>query len=211
MPYNTKPEYQRYQRYYTDLTHLIKKKEVVIYTELILTLVAIAVFGYFALRPTFLAITTLVKDIESSQQIDSQLQTKINSLNEAQKKLSLLENRDLVNVALPLDSDLSQLLYQLEYLVTSQGLTVRNLSLDPVVLNGVPKSNEIAFSLGANGNLGNVNLLLSSLEDLKRVVTIDNAVITKNKTENATNEQAAAGDINVNITGRAYFQPLTTK
>jgi Tfp pilus assembly protein PilO len=211
MPYNTKPEYHRYQRYYTDLSHLIKKKEVVVYTELILTLLAVAVFGYFALRPTFLAISTLVKDIQSSQQIDSQLQTKINSLNEAQKKLSLLENRDLVNVALPLDSNLNQLLYQLEYLVTAQGLTVRNLSLDPVVLNGIPKSNEIAFSLGVNGSLGNVNQLLSSLEDLKRVITIDNAVITKNKTEAATNEQTTAGDINVNITGRAYFQPLETK
>jgi Tfp pilus assembly protein PilO len=211
MPYNTKPEYHRYQRYYTDLTHLVKKKEVVVYTELILTLLTIAVFGYFALRPTFLTISTLIKEIESNKQIDSQLQAKINALNEAQKKLSLLENRDLVNVALPQDTELNQLLYQLEYLVTAQGLTVRNLSLDPVVINGIPKTNEITFSIGATGNLGNINLLLSSLEDLKRIITIDNAVITKTKVENATNEQAALGDINVNITGRAYFQPQGTK
>ena len=211
MPYNLKPEYHRYQRYYTDLTHLVKKKEVVVYTELILTLLAIAIFGYFALRPTFLAISTLIKEIESKKQIDNQLQTKINALYEAQKKLSLLDNRDLVNVALPLDADLNQLLYQLEYLVTAQGLTVRNLSLDPIVLNGVPKTNEIAFSLGAGGSLGDINLLLSSLEDLKRVITIDNAVISKNKSENTNSEQTVQSDMNVSISGRAYFLPQGTK
>jgi Tfp pilus assembly protein PilO len=207
MPYNPKTEYHRYQRYYTDLTHLIKKKEVVIYTELILTLLAIAIFGYFALRPTFLTISTLIKEIESQKQIDSQLQTKINALNEAQKKLSLLENRDLVDIALPQDSGLNQLLYQLEYLATAQGVTIRNLSLDSVVINGIPKTNELVFSLGASGSLDNINLLLSSLEDLKRVITVDNATITKSKTENVTEEQVNLGAINVNISGRAYFQP----
>ena len=211
MPYNTKTEYRRYQRYYTDLTHLIKKKEVVVYTELILSLIAIAVFGYFALRPTFLTISTLIKEIENKKQIDSQLQTKINALNEAQKKLSLLENRDLVDIALPQDSGLNQLLYQLEYLATMQGLTVRSLSLESVVINGVPKTNEIIFSMGASGNLENINFLLSSLEDLKRVITIDNTTITKNKTENVTEEQVALGAIGVNISGRAYFQPQGAK
>lgn len=207
MPYNPKTEYHRYQRYYTDLTHLIKKKEVVVYVELILTLAAIAIFGYFALKPTFLAISTLVKEIENKKQIDSQLQTKINALNEAQKKLSLLENRDLVNEALPQDSGLNQLLYQLEYLVTVQGLTVRNLSLDSVVINGTPKTNEITFSLGVIGNLENINLLLSSLEDLKRTITIGSANITKTKTELGAKDESTTGTINANINGRAYFLP----
>jgi Tfp pilus assembly protein PilO len=118
-----------------------------------------------------------------------------------------LENRDLVDIALPQDSGLNQLLYQLEYLATAQGVTIRNLSLDSVVINGIPKTNELVFSLGASGSLDNINLLLSSLEDLKRVITVDNATITKSKTENVTEEQVNLGAINVNISGRAYFQP----
>lgn len=211
MPFNPKTEYHRYRHYFVDIRRLYQKREVVVYTGLTLTLLTIAFFGVFALKPTIVTIASLLKEQQSKKQIDRELQTKINALASAQANYALMENSlPLVDDALPAEPSLSQIVYQLEILVQQEGLTITSLAFEPVTLVGEPKEKRIAkkvpgpstlsFSLSLTGNFENLTRLVSSLEQLRRIVTIDSLTFTQRKGE----EEKIMG---LNLSGKVYFLP----
>lgn len=211
MPFNPKTEYHRYRHYFVDIRRLYQKREVVVYTGLTLTLLTIAFFGVFALKPTIVTIASLLKEQQSKKQIDRELQTKINALASAQTNYSLMENSlPLVDDALPAEPSLSQIVYQLEILVQQEGLTITSLAFEPVTLVGEPKEkrvakkvpgpNTLSFSLSLTGNFENLTRLVSSLEKLRRIVTIDSLTFTQRRGE----EEKIMG---LNLSGKVYFLP----
>ncbi len=209
MPFNPKTEYHRYQHYFVDIRRLYQKREVVVYTGLTLTLLTIAFFGVFALKPTIVTIASLVKEQQSKKQIDRELQTKINALASAQANYTLMENSlPLVDDALPAEPSLSQIVYQLEILVQQEGLTITSLAFEPVTLVGEPKEQRVAkkvpgpstlsFSFSLTGNFENLTRLVSSLEQLRRIVTIDSLTFTQR-----TSEEGQV--MSLNLSGKVYF------
>jgi len=206
MPFNTQTEYHRYQRYFTNISRLYQKREVKIYTGLIMTFATISFFALFALRPTITTIASLIQELEIQKQIDSQLQAKINTLGQAQKNYSQLTNASLIEEAIPTQSGIEQLLYNLEYLIKQQGLTIRSLSFNPIVLNGIPKENQIGFSIAISGSKDALNQLLDSFYSLRRVITIDSTTFSKSQAIEKTEGTAqTSSEINLNLSGSAYF------
>lgn len=207
MAFNTRTEYHRYQRYFTNISRLYQRREVKVYTSLILTFMAIIFFSFFAIRPTVKTIASLIQEIEVQKKIDTQLQTKITNLGQAQKNYSQLTKASLIEEALPTQIGTEQLLYNLEYLVTQEGVNIRSLSFEPIVINGVPKEDKIGFSLAVTGSKEVLDLFLNSLENLRRVVTVDSVSFNKSQ-KIAEAETASTGntsDITLNIAGSAYF------
>lgn len=211
MPFDPRTEYHRYRRYFVDIRRLYQKREVIIYTGLTLSLLTIAFFGLFALKPTIITIVSLVKEAQEKRQIDNQLQTKINSLSSAQTNFALAGNSlSLVDDALPGDPFPSQILYQLEFLIQQEGLTVRSLAIEPVTLLGEAKEKKtekkisgpdwVGFSISLSGNFENLSKFVSSLEKLRRLVTIDSLTFSQSKSE----EEKL---MNLNISGKTYFLP----
>jgi Tfp pilus assembly protein PilO len=206
MPFNTQTEYHRYQRYFTNISRLYQKREVKIYMGLILTFATITFFAIFALRPTITTIASLIQELETQKQIDNQLQTKINALGQAQKNYNQLANAFLIEDALPTQSGLEQLLYNLEYLIKQNGLTIRSLSFNPIVINGIPTENQIGFAISVSGSKDSLNQLLDSFYNLRRVITIDSTTFSKSqKILEAEGDTQKSSDINLNISGSAYF------
>ncbi|MFZ5365752.1 MAG: type 4a pilus biogenesis protein PilO [Patescibacteria group bacterium] len=211
MPFDPRTEYHRYRRYFVDIRRLYQKKEIIIYTGLTLSLLTIAFFGIFALKPTVITIASLIKEVQNKREIDRQLQTKINALTSAQTNFALAGNSlTLIDDALPGDPFPSQILYQLEFLAQQEGLTVRSLAVEPVTLLGeakektpgkkIPGPDWVSFSLSLSGNFENLSKFVSSLEKLRRLVTIDSLTFAQSKSE----EEKV---MSLSISGKTYFLP----
>lgn len=209
MPFDPRSGYRRYHRYFVDVRSLYKKREVIIYTGLTLSFLAIAFFGVFALRPTLMTIASLIREVQDKKMIDQQLQTKINSLTLAQINFASIENSlSLIDEALPTDPFLSQILPYFEFLTQQEELTIRSIALEPVVIKGKigkekskskkPGPNQAGFIMTLSGNFENLIRFVSSLEKVRRIITIDSATFTQTKTEET---QA----INLTISGKAYY------
>lgn len=201
---------RRYQRYFVDLRALYQRKDVVIYTGLTLSLFAVAFFGLFALRPTLVTIASLTKEIRSKRETEQKLQTKINDLRQAQINYAQVASSVyLVNQALPTNSSLPEIIYQIEGLAQKNNLTLNSLTFMPVdIINKNPKqksvsktfspASEIGFDLTIKGNYENIKAFLDSLEKLRRIIIVDSFRLNQTKVEEETT-------MNLNLAGRAFY------
>lgn len=183
MAFDWRTEYHRYHRYFVKVKGLYDKREVVVYTGLILTLLTISFFALFAIKPTVTTIAQLFKEIERKREVDQKLQTKINTLRQAQTNYSLVSNKlALIDQALPQEPELTNLIYQLEILAQQNNVQLRSLRFEPAYLLGgetkIKKKIDVypslAFNLSFTGEFENVYNFLDSLEDLRRNLDFEN-------------------------------------
>lgn len=207
----------RYQRYFVDLRTLYQKREIVVYTGLILSLFAIAFFALFALKPTFVTIAALYKEIQVKKELNEKLQNKINTLRQAQINYAQVANSiHIVNDALPPNPALSEIIYPLEGLAQRANLNLTTISFSPVNLEGknpqektLPKTSlgnaqEVKFDLSLRGDYKNIKLFLDSLEKLRRIIIIDSFILNKTKIEETST-------MTLNLSGRAFYLPKEVK
>lgn len=179
MAFDWRTEYHRYHRYFLSTKALYKKREVVVYTGIILTLASITFFAFFAIKPTVTTIAGLIKEIDNKRVIDQKLQTKINSLRQAQTNYTLISDKlILIDQVLPQEPDLINLIYQIEVLAQKNNVTIKSVAFGPSYLLGKEESKKkvsqhpaINFSLGLSGDFENINNFTTSLENLRRSIS----------------------------------------
>lgn len=208
MPLKFKADYRTYKRYFVNVQHLYKRRDVVVYTGLTLSLLAIAFFGLFALRPTIATIAALIKEIDQKREIEVKLEKKLETLRTASTNYSLVADaRVLVEETLPEKPYLAQLVYQLEGLAQELGLAINSLGFDEVALLGKrqkakPKKiagpSEIAFSISLTGNYPALSSFLASLEELRRTIKVTSFGFSMSQKEEIE-------IIRLSITGKAHF------
>lgn len=87
------------------------------YLELSLTFVTIIFFGWFALRPTFNTISELLGDLESLEEVNQKLDSKIDALAAAQIVYEEAEPRlELLSQSLPEKPEVSEFMARVEIL-----------------------------------------------------------------------------------------------
>jgi Tfp pilus assembly protein PilO len=182
--------YHRYQRYFTNINFLYRKKKVRVYTGVILSLLTIAFFAFFAIRPTLITIASLVREIKDKQIITQKLQEKINALAQAQEEQTAVSSElPLIEEALPQQPNLSFFIRQLETLSVQSGVSLRTIQFNRVNLKrraaskSEPNSPEtkkeagverpqITFTLSASGDYQNLKSFLQNLENLRRLIVV---------------------------------------
>ena len=185
MAFDWRTEYHRYHRYFLNTQNLYQRRDVVVYTGIILTLATITFFSFFAIKPTVTTIAGLVKEIDSKKTIDQKLQTKINSLRQAQTNYSLISDKlTLVDQVLPQEPDLIDLVYQIEVLAQRNNVTIKSVAFGPSYLLGKEESKKkisqypaINFSLSLTGDFESINSFAASLENLRRSIGTENFTI----------------------------------
>lgn len=170
-------------------------------TTLIFTLVALIVFGLFAISPTITTIVNLRKQLDDSQAIDQSLQTKITALQNLQTQYTQI-NKDLpiLYAALPQEPQASLLVAQIETLVHQTQLTVVQFHITQVQIAPVPSSKSPAtfmFTLQVSGGYNDMIKFSSTLSQFNRLVTLQSISITKDSRNNS---------LMLNIQGRGYYQ-----
>jgi len=189
--------YFRYQRYFLNVYNLYKKrKDVKMFLEILLSLSAIAIFGVFALRPTFLTIAQLLRQIQEKEDIIIQMDQKIANLSAAQR-LFIQEATSiaLLNEAVPNQANPDSFVRQIEAAVNRTNVSVIGMSISEVSLVGEPEikkvkdtgdfpteASQMSVSVSMSGSYQPLTSFLSDLENLLRPLLIDsvslNAIAT---------------------------------
>ncbi len=171
-------------------------------TTLIFTVVAIIVFGAFAISPTISTIVELQKQLQDSQYVHEQLQTKINNLNHLQVQYTAMSSDiPILYDALPKNPEATLLVAQMETLLHQTKLQVSAFHIEAVPLAPLAQTQDTAssfqFSLQVQGSYQDMLTFTSSLAQLTRIVTIHSLTITKDKQNNI---------LLLSIQGRGYYK-----
>lgn len=177
---------RRYHRYFTDLSRFYQKKQVRVYTEIVLTLLTIIFFLVFAIRPTLITVAGLIKEIKEKRVIAEKLDQKINDLSLAQKEYQRIQkDLYLLDEALPLDSRLTVLVRQLEALARKDGAEILSLQFEKTKLKSenavkpaqADEAYAINFSIGVTGDYFQLKSFLYSLAQLRRITLTDSFLL----------------------------------
>ncbi len=156
-------------------------------------------------------IASLTKEIEDKQMVAQKLEEKINALTIARNEYEILYSElPLVEDALPLESDLSFFLRQMETLAVQNNVDLRSIQFGEISLRGEsvskPDSTEtkegglssVPFGLSVSGSYQNLKNFLQSLEDLRRIVIVSSFVF---KTE----KEKEGKSLILSVNGEAYY------
>ena len=172
---------------------------------LALTLCALSLFGFFAIKPTISTITKLQKEISDSQLVLDQLGVKINNLTELRKQYFNLQNDiPVVTDAITVQPDVPVLFGQIQSLARTSSVTIKSLqNFEVEILRNDTKSNKsyysYSFSVGGSGSLESISNFMQRLTNMERIVNIDKFSI------NSVVGQESQS-IDFDIQGTAFFQ-----
>ena len=195
MPEKTR-SYQKYRRFFVDVSHYYQKKQFQVYTGIIMSVVAVIFFLVFAIRPTVLTISNLVSEIKTQRKVAQQLQNKINSLSLAQSNYQQIKPKlPLINETLPNSTDFPKLIRQIEALGRKNNVVVKSIQFDNVSLIGEGEAVEgltqtktkdvqaFDFNFTAAGQYHELKSFLEDLNSLQRLVLVNNYLIQTSKRE----------------------------
>lgn len=156
------------------------------YTTIILTFLALIIFGVFAIKPTLYTIVELRKQLEDSKQLDAQLDEKINNLSSLQGQYSTLTpDLPLVTSALPALPNTPLFLGQIQSLISSNSLTVNQISSEniPYAREGLKEGELGSFvvSYTLSGVYPNIKKFIEEAVFFDRVVTVDDLTIVRDE------------------------------
>lgn len=141
-PAPTLPSYSQYTRYLRK-SFFTTSTQHRAYLELILNFVAVAFFGWFAIRPTLITITELISEIDTRTNIIKQLDQKIDALVAADTIYRNTESKlTLLDEGLPTAHQVAQFSHQVETLTAETGALLVSLDYQPFPLTkGTPLLN----------------------------------------------------------------------
>ncbi|MFH1841151.1 MAG: type 4a pilus biogenesis protein PilO [Candidatus Shapirobacteria bacterium] len=191
---------RRYQRYFQEIGQLYQQKKVRFYTQIIATLGAIIFFLAFAIKPTVVTITQLLKEIADKKEVEIKLDQKIQALMAAQKTYTGLEAYlPLLDQALPAEARLSPYLNQLESLARQNNVQLTALQTGQLVLKDTPQPRQDHFVLTftLNSPYANLKTFLNDFSRLRRLAEITGFSV---KTDSKTPD-----NLNLTLTAKIYI------
>lgn len=189
------------------LKHFFESEEVKAYTMAILSLFAISFFTIFAIRPTLVTFFSLNRQIEDSQQLDQQLEDKINMLLRAQENYQTYKSdATLVNQAVPQDAQFTSLVKKVEELAENQNTSLKSLKVEGFdFIEGEQKDNteantpkdngplSFSFNFSIDGTYTDSENFIKKLFNLKRIIALNNLTMSVSEdNDNAVTTESKA-------------------
>lgn len=194
----------KYSRYYTHIKPVIENKMVRSFAPYIFSLIAIAVFTFFAVRPTISTILNLQKSIEENKKVLETLTTKSQNLAEGKNNYDNLssETKQKISSLLPASPNVTSLIKGLQNSSTQEA-SAASLQIQPVVIidDTVPtqvlhsKTDTLTFSYNIPGAYNQFLSVLESLNEASRLLSITNVNLSK----------SAEGSMVLSVSGKAYY------
>ncbi len=159
-----------YEDFRPYLTNTPKKA----YTIVGLTLLSLAGFGFFAVRPTIATALRLVKERKDGLAADQALDQKIAALSQAQVNLTGQESRlTLLDMKLPPTEDIASILEQVALKAGENGVKLMAVKQYSPASADSPNPLKITkVSLTLEGEFANLEGAITSLENLPRLCLI---------------------------------------
>ena len=177
-----KNNYYRYKHYFLRAKKLYRQPMTRTSLSLILTLLTISFFSLFALKPTFLIIAKLIKELRDMKKVDQTLSQKVNNLKQAQNNYNKIKN-DIVYLdhSLPKKPNFNQFNQQISLLAFKHNLIISHSSFSEFELIPTSVSKEqpvLKFKITVAGDFSNIKKFLNDLENLDRLITINRTLFS---------------------------------
>lgn len=140
--------------------------------ELFLSIGAVIFFAIFAIRPTILTMSDLIKEIEDKRKLDTQLAQKVASLSSVQTEYLNLQSRlGVLDVAIPSTPNLEEVLKILEKVASDQKLVISSIQVNEIPNQEdaeVPFEQKVRQNLTININVtGDYQTIRNFVEQLR--------------------------------------------
>jgi len=183
---------QEYRKYYRSLEPMLAKPKTKRYSTVIFFFLTIALFGWYAIRPTIQTILYLQKEIVDKKAVNIHMDEKINALIEAQ---AILENiqprREVITKAVPKNPLAVDIARQLQNLAntTQASLSAIQIGSVPILTattsaaltSYVVKHVPIPINISVDGPYFVLASFMNGLLAMQRIVTIDSIFFSPNK------------------------------
>lgn len=161
------------------------------FTTIILTLIAVSLFGLFAINPTLSTIAKLQKELEDNQFIDNSLRQKISNLSVLQQKYSALQNDlPIILNTIPQDSQIPLVMGEIQSLVKQSNIqleSLQNFQVELVKNNNINnKYYSFEFSVSGFGSYDDISKFINSLASMQRLIDIKALSVNRQTDTNAS-------------------------
>jgi len=196
-----------------------EKEELWRYTEAVVTISTIVLFIVLAIRPTVMAISSLVSEIKNREKLAEEMGTKINQIIAAQDTYARIqEHLSIIDEAYPENYNLAQGASQLVGLSADNGLSVKSISFSEIDLLGKSKQSSseknqanktrnydgVDFAISATGSYQSSIKFLQELGELRRLFIIDSYSLSSSK-------EIGSDIVNISISGFLTYYDKSNK
>lgn len=216
MAVEVKPELQAYKRYFRSLEAVSKRQTSHIYSSVILSLLAISLFGWYAIKPTIQTIIFLRREIEDNKKVSRQMEEKIAKLIQAQAAYQAVQaSLPLASQALPANPELVELANQLKHLALSVDASVSAIDAGEAAIIGdqtallnkneattaanpkapadvFQKVYDLPLLVAVVGPYKSVHAFLDGVTRMRRIATIKSMQISRDKINSDQNTSGEA-------------------
>lgn len=193
----------RYFRYFTYIKPITGIPIVKTYAPAIFTILTMAVFVIFAIKPTIETILVLQKKLNDADTIVAKVNAKAENLSQARENYQKLDKtvKDKVQAAIPDGIDLKSLIQNLEQAARTYEASISALQIQPIALVATQdhtelKLQEASFIFNLETSYQRATAILQDLARSSRLISIDK--ITLNRAGEGKN-------LILSIAGKAYF------
>lgn len=141
------------------------------------TLIAISIFGLFAINPTLTTIAQLKKQLQDSQFVDQKLVQKIANLSALQQSYVQLQNNlPVIMSAIPISPQIPPFAAQIQSIAQSTHFQLDKIQTLPVEITpDAPINGFLTFGFLLSGQGSNIAVtnFISLLQSYDRLVTLD--------------------------------------
>lgn len=178
----------QFNRYYTYIRPLARNKVFRSYATTIFNLIAIAIFAFYAIRPTVTTIVSLEKGINEQNTVLEAVTKKRDDLAKGRANFENLDQdtRDKLNTLIPNEPDLPLLSAILSSLIEQNQATVSGIQFQSVdlippsnTLNKNPEISSTDFSFSIQGQFDQINAILTEIKKMPRLINIKSLSINK--------------------------------
>lgn len=153
------------------------KKSIRDYQTLAFTLLTVAFFGFFAVRPSLTLIVELFHERALYTEVDKRLEEKIQEIINLQANyMALLSKKQLIDSAIPAQPQLQELEVLADDKVALTSFGLAELQLKPVLSAGLQT---IPLSLGGRGSYADLSSYFHSIYVLPRLLYMRNVELGK--------------------------------
>ncbi len=191
-------------RYYTYIKPLAKNKFIRSYATTIFNLIAVSIFGFYAIRPTIVTIISLHKSLAEQKSILESVNSKRDSLALGRSNYQALDPsvKEKIQNLIPTEPDLPVISAVLGSLATKYEATIAGIQFQPVTLDPLTSNlnkdaviNQTDLSFSIMGTYQQLSAILQSIKKIERLLTIQ--TVTMNRLE--------GGNILMVINAKAYY------
>lgn len=205
--------YEKFRRYYRSIEPMMEKPKNRVYTAVIFSFLAIALFAWYAIRPTIQTIIYLQREITDKSKVNQQMEDKITSLIEAQNSFEEAQNLlPALDDAIPSSPDAIDAIFQIKNLVSTTQATLSSVRVSNVALiseedKQTKKSDakEFLVSLSVSGIYQEVEAFLQSLLSMRRIFTIEQITLAP-ETDNMSISIIPGKIIKLTLQLKAYYK-----